>query len=299
MPRDRQNIGGVMEKTIITAAVNGAFTSKAQNPGVPYSPQEIARAAIDCAEAGASVVHMHVRDPLTGERAHKPEYFSEAIRLIRNECDIIINTTTGVGPDWPLQDRIAIIPALAADPSVKPEMASLNCGSINFGALDRKKRQFVLNDVQMNPWDIVLHYADTMKQWGVKPELEIYDAGMINNAIVLQSIDALKPPLHFQFVLGVLGGMQPTVDNIVFLKNSIPRDATWSLCVVGIGIYATAPVAIAAGGHVRVGLEDCTQISKGVLAESSAQIVAKIVRMSEEMGREVATPAEARRILSL
>ncbi len=288
-----------MENTIITAAVNGAFTSKAQNPSVPYSPQEIASTAIACCRAGASIVHMHVRDPLTGERAHKPEYFGEAIRLIRKECDMIINTTTGVGPDWPLQDRIAIVPALAADPSVKPEMASLNCGSINFGALDRKKRQFVLNDVQMNPWDIVLQYADTMKQCGVKPELEIYDAGMINNAIVLQSIDALKPPLHFQFVLGVLGGMQPTVDNIVFLKNSIPHDATWSLCVVGVGIYAVAPVAIAAGGHVRVGLEDCTQISKGMLAESSAQMVDKIVRIAREMGREVATPAEARKILSL
>ena len=122
---------------------------------------------------------------------------------------------------------------------------------------------------------------------------------MINNAMVLHSLDALKEPLHFQFVLGVLGGMQPTVDNLVFLKNSIPRDATWSVCAVDLDIYTVAPVAIACGGHVRVGLEDCIRISKGVLAESNAQIVAKMKHISEQLGREVAMPAEARKILSL
>jgi 3-keto-5-aminohexanoate cleavage enzyme len=288
-----------VEKLIITVSVTGAFTMRKQNPNIPYTPREIAVAAIDSWKAGASAVHIHVRDPLTGERAHKPELFSEAIRIIRNECDMIINTTTGVGPDWPLEERIAIVPALAADPAVKPELASLNCGSLNFGMLDRSRREFVLNDVQMNPWSAMLHYADTMKECGVKPELEIYDAAMINNAVVLRSIDALKEPLHFQFVLGVLGGLQPTVDNLVFLKNSIPKDATWSVCVVGLSIYTIAPVAIAAGGHVRIGLEDCIQISKGVLAESNAQMAAKIARIAGEMGREVANPAEARRILSL
>jgi 3-keto-5-aminohexanoate cleavage enzyme len=178
-------------------------------------------------------------------------------------------------------------------------MASLNCGSLNFGILNRKKREFILNDVQMNPWASLLQFADTMKEYGVKPELEIYDAGMINNARVLLTLDALKPPLHFQFVLGVLGGIQATVDNLVFLKNLIPQDATWSVCVVGLDIYTIGPAAIAAGGHVRVGLEDCVHIEKGVQAESSAQIVAKMARVSEMMGREIATPEEARRMLTL
>jgi 3-keto-5-aminohexanoate cleavage enzyme len=178
-------------------------------------------------------------------------------------------------------------------------MASLNCGSLNFGILDRKKREFVLNDVQMNPWASLVQFADTMKHYGVKAELEIYDAGMINNVRVLLSLDALNPPLHFQFVLGVLGGMQATINNLVFLKNSIPQDATWSVCVVGLDIYTIGPAAIAAGGHVRVGLEDCVHIEKGILAESSAQIVAKMARISEMMGREVATPEEARKILGL
>jgi 3-keto-5-aminohexanoate cleavage enzyme len=288
-----------MEKIIITAAVTGGLTTRHQNPNLPHTPEEIARAAIDSWKAGAAIVHLHVRDPLTGERIHKVELFKETIRIIRQECGIIINTTTGVGPNASLEERIAIIPVLSADPKLKPEMASLNCGSVNFGMLNREKREFVLNDVQMNPWDSMLYFADTMKRYGVKPELEIYEAGMINNARVLQSLDALKAPLHFQFVLGVLGGLQSTIDNLIFLKNSIPEGATWSVCSIGLSIYTIGPVAIAAGGNVRVGFEDCVHIAKGVLADSNAQMVAKIVHLSHEMGREVATSAEARRILSL
>jgi 3-keto-5-aminohexanoate cleavage enzyme len=288
-----------MEKTIITAAVTGGLTTRQQNPNLPHTPNEIAKAAIDSYKAGAAIVHLHVRDPLTGERIHKVGLFKETIRIIRQECDMIINTTTGVGPDATLEERIAIIPELSADPKVKPEMASLNCGSLNFGMLNREKREFVLNDVQMNPWASLLHFADTMKQCGVIPELEIYDAGMINNALVLRSLDALTEPLHFQFVLGVLGGMQPTVENLVFLKTSIPQSATWSLCAIGLNIYTLGPAALAAGGNIRVGFEDCVHISKGVLAESNAQIVAKMARFAEQMGREIATPAEARKILSL
>ena len=288
-----------MDKLIITVAVTGSLTTRQNNPNLPHTPSEIAKAAIDSCKAGASIVHLHVRDPLTGERVHNVELFKETIRIIRNECDMIINTSTGAGPGMSLEERIGIIPELSTDPKVKPEMASLNCGSLNFGMLSRKKREFIFNDVQMNPWSSMLHFADTMKQSNVKPELEIYDAGMINNAIVLHSIDALKAPLHFQFVLGVLGGMQATIDNLVFLKNSIPKDATWSICAIGLSIYTLGPVAIGLGGHVRVGFEDCVHIAKGILADSNAQMVAKMVRFSDEMDREVATPVEARRIIGL
>jgi 3-keto-5-aminohexanoate cleavage enzyme len=129
-----------MEKLIITVAVTGSLTTRQNNPNLPHTPQEIAKSAIDSCREGASIVHLHVRDPLTGGRAHKAELFEETIRIIRIECDLIINVTTGVGPDWPLEERIAVIPALAANPQVKPDMASLNCGSLNFGILDRKKR---------------------------------------------------------------------------------------------------------------------------------------------------------------
>lgn len=288
-----------MNKTIITAAVAGALTTRQHNKNLPLTPEEIARASIESWKAGAAVVHLHARDPETGKPLQKPEPFRQIIRRIRDECDIIINTSTGGGPGISLEDRIGIIPELSSDPKTKPEMASLNCGSLNFGVLDRRKREFVLNDVQMNPWASMLHFADTMKKHGVKAELEAYDAGMINNAAVLRSLDALNEPLHFQFVLGVLGGLQPTVENLVFLKSSIPRDATWSIVAVGLSVFTLGPVAIAMGGNVRVGLEDCVHIAPGVPAESSAQMVAKIKRISEEMGREVATPAEARRLLNL
>jgi 3-keto-5-aminohexanoate cleavage enzyme len=288
-----------MEKLVITAALIGALTTRQQNPNVPYSTEEIARAAVDAWKAGASMVHLHVRNPETGACIQDAPRFRELIRMIRNECDAIINVTTGGAPGMSTEERIAIVPQLSGDPAVKPDMASLNCGSLNFGLLSRKKRQFILDDVQMNPWGTILHFADTMKEHKVKPELEIYDAGMINNALVLQSLEALVEPLHFSFVLGVMGGMQATIDNLLFLKNSIPRDASWSVCCVGIPIYTLAPVAIGLGGHVRVGFEDCVHISSGVLAESSAQMVEKIARMAKDMGREIASPTEARSVLHL
>lgn len=288
-----------MEKLIITAAVVGGVTTRRQNPNLPYTASEIAKAAIDSWKEGASIVHIHARDPLTGRATQKPERFAEIIRIIRNESDVVINTSTGGGPGICLEDRIGIVPVLSADPATKPEIASLNCGSLNFGLLNHKKREFILNDVQMNPWASVLHFADTMKQCGIKPELEVYDSAMVNNAMVLHSIDAIDQPLHFQFILGVLGGIQPTVDNLVFLKNLLPPNATWSVCSLGLTIYNVGAVALATGGHVRVGLEDCVYMAPGVPAESSAQLVAKMVRLAGEMGREVATSAEARKILSL
>ena len=197
------------------------------------------------------------------------------------------------------RERVAIIPALSTDQKSKPEMASLNAGSVNFGILSRKKREFVFEDVQLNPWPELLKFANTITTHGVKPEIEIYEAGMINNAKVLYEIEALKAPLHFQFVLGVLGGMQATVDNLVFLKNLIPPGSTWSLCTVGLDIFSLGAVAILAGGNIRVGFEDCVYVSSGNLAESNAQMVSKMVRLSKEMGREIASPDEARTILHL
>jgi 3-keto-5-aminohexanoate cleavage enzyme len=288
-----------MDKTIVTVAITGSLNSREQNPHIPYTTEEIVEATVESWKAGASIVHLHVREPSTGKPVQDIDLFKKTIERIRKKCDIIINTSTGGGPGMTFEERIAIIPALSADKNLKPQMASLNAGSLNYGILSRKKRTFVLDAVQENPWSKLLYFADTMTHHGVKPEIEIYEAGMINNARVLHEIGALKEPLHFQFVLGVLGGMQATVDNLVFLKNSVPSGSTWSLCTVGLDIFSLGGVAIAAGGHVRVGLEDCIHISKGVLAQSNAQMVSKIVSMSKEMGREVATPEEARKVLHL
>lgn len=288
-----------MDKIIITVAVTGSLNSKQQNPNIPYTPEEIIKSTIESWKAGASIVHLHVREPSTGKPIQNIDLFKKIILGIREKCDIIINVSTGGGPGMNFEERIGIIPALSSDKNTKPEMASLNAGSINFGILSRKRRAFVFDSVQENPWSKLLYFADTITNYGVKPEIEIYEAGMINNARVLQELGALKEPLHFQFVLGVLGGMQATVDNLVFLKNSIPSGSTWSLCTVGLDIFSLGAIAIVAGGHIRIGLEDCIYISKGVLAESNAQMVSKIVRISKEIGREVATPIEARKILYL
>ncbi|MFA5905408.1 MAG: 3-keto-5-aminohexanoate cleavage protein [Desulfobacula sp.] len=288
-----------MEKLIITAAVTGAITMREQNPNIPYSTREIADAALAAWRAGASMVHLHVRDARSGVCKQDPDLFRELIQKIRSESDVIINVTTGGAPGISVQDRIAVIPELSSDPAVSPEMASLNCGSLNFGLLSRKQRTFILDDVQMNPWGAMLNFSDIMKGNHVKPELEVYDSAMINHALVLKSLDALNEPLHFSFVLGVLGGMQPTIENLVFLKGGIPKNASWSVCAVGLPIFTIAPAAIGMGGHVRVGLEDCVYIAKGVIAKSSAQMVEKIVRIASEMGREIATPKEARELLHI
>jgi 3-keto-5-aminohexanoate cleavage enzyme len=289
----------VLKKTIITVAVTGSLTTREQNKNTPYTPEEIADATIESYKAGAAVVHLHVREPVSGKPVQDIELFRKTIGLIRSGCDIIINASTGGGPGMSFDERIAIIPALSSDLKWKPEMASLNAGSLNFGILNRKQRAFVLDAVQQNPWTELLNFADTMTQHGVKPEVEIYEAGMIHNATVLYEIGALTKPIHFQFVLGILGGMQSTVENLIFLKNSLPPDSTWSLCAVGLDIFSLGPVAIASGGNIRVGLEDCVHITPGALAESSAEMVTKMARISRDMGREIASPMEARAILSL
>lgn len=288
-----------MEKTIITAAVTGSLTTRDQNPHIPYTPEEIAREAIESYRAGAAVIHLHVRDPQTGKPIQDIELFKETIRLIRRECDVVINTSTGGGPGMSFDERIGIIPALSSMEDVKPEMASLNAGSINFGILSRKMRAFIHESVQQNPWPQLLKFADTMKKYRVKPESEIYEAGMIHNIKVLNEIGAIDAPLHFQFVLGVLGGLQSTVDNLMFLKNSIPPGSTWSVCAVGLDIFPIGAAAMACGGHVRVGLEDCVYLSKNALAEGNASLVAKMADISKLLGREIADSTDARKILGL
>jgi 3-keto-5-aminohexanoate cleavage enzyme len=288
-----------MEKTIITAAVTGSLITKEQNPNLPITPEEIASAALESQQAGAAIVHLHVRDPLTGEPVQDVDLFKKTIGLIREKSNVIINVSTGGGPGMSYDERIGVIPALSNEAGLKPELASLNAGSQNFGIFSRKKQNFILDAVQINPWSQLQRFATTITERRVKPEIEIYEAGMIHNALFLREIGVLKEPLHFQFVLGVLGGLQPSVDNLVFLKNSLPPGATWSVCALGLNIFSIGAAAIACGGHVRVGLEDSIYVARGKLAESNAQLVTKMAGLSKQIGREVATPEEARNILNL
>jgi len=300
-----------MEKLIITAAITGG-ASPEDNPYLPKTPKEQVKAAIEAYEAGAAVVHIHARNPETGRGEQKAEWFEEAIVPIREKCDMIINVTTGgsgrrVDGDWlykeileeSVKGRISVIPELCKNPLGKPDLASFNAGSPVIDIYNYKKQEFILKFVMVHSFPDMVHLAETMKACGVKPELECYDVGMINNARFLGDLGHIEKPLYFQFVLGVLGQIPATVDNLIHMVRSIPEGSPWSVCAIGLNEFAMGTMAILMGGHVRVGFEDNIYLSKGVKARNNAELVEKVVRLAKELDREIATAEDARRILHL
>jgi 3-keto-5-aminohexanoate cleavage enzyme len=269
-----------MTKLIITVAPIGAEVTRAQTPYVPLTPAEIAEEAYRSWQAGASIVHIHVRDK-DGNPSQDPEIFRETMRLIREKCDIIVQLSTGGAVTAKVEERIAPI-------ALKPEMATLTTGTCNFG-----------DDVFMNSPHYVERIAKALQEHGVKPEVEVFETGMIQNALTLVKKGLLSEPLHFDLVLGVPGAMPGTAKNLMHLVESLPQGATWTVAGIGRAELPLAVMAIVLGGHVRVGFEDNIYYSKGVLAKSNAELVARIVRIARECGREIATPSEARRMLSL
>ncbi len=271
------------DKVILTVATTGAWPTKKDTPNIPLQPEEIAKDVYDCWKAGASVAHIHVRDD-ENKASMDFDKFKQTLDLIRaTDCDIVLNTTTsgGLGID----DEIRMKPFS----ELKPELASYDCGSMNWAH----------STVFENSPKFLEKLGIRMQEVGVKPEIEIFDAGMIYNALYYLKKGVLKAPLHFQFVLGAPGGMTATVENLVFLKNLIPEGSTWSALGIGKGHLPVMYAALAMGGHVRVGMEDNIFYSKGVLAETNAQFVERTVRIIKELGKEVATPEEARQILGV
>jgi len=269
-----------MDKLIITAAMIGAEVTSQDHPGIPITPQEIAKAGYECYKAGASIIHLHVRN-LDGGPTQDVDIFKKTMELIKEKCDVIIQVSTGGAVGMSPEERIAPV-------MLHPEMATLTTGSVNFG-----------EDVFLNsPRDIEL-FALKMKEYGVKPEIEVFDTGMINTAIRLVKKGLLVSPLHFDMVMGVPGGIAGTPQNLLNLVELLPVDSTWTVAGIGRAELPLGIMAIILGGHVRVGFEDNIYYSRGILAESNAQLVARIVRMSRELGRGVATPEEARKILGI
>jgi uncharacterized protein (DUF849 family) len=300
-----------MEKLIITAAITGG-ASPDSNPYLPKTPKEQVAATLEAYEAGASVVHLHPRNPETGKGENKAEWFEEAVVPIKEQCDIIVNVSTGgtgkrVDGEWLFKEvpeesvkgRLSVVPALAKNPLAKPELASFNAGSPVIDIYNRKKKDFLLKFVMVHSFPDMVYMAEVMKANNVKPELECYDIGMINNAKVLAEMGHLEQPLYFQCVLGILGQIPATVDNVLHMVRNIPEGSPWSVCAVGLKEFEMATMSIIMGGHVRVGFEDNIYLSKGVPAKSNAELVAKVVRIAKELGRDIATPAEAREILHL
>lgn len=269
-----------MSKVIITVALNGSVPTKEMNPAVPVTPEEIAESAERCREAGASVAHVHARDS-SGKPTLDPDVFSEIHEKIRARTDMICQISTGGRADLDAETRSEPVRRIRA------EMASLTTGSMNFP-----------DQVYANSFETVELLARTMQEAGTKPEMEIFEAGMIENALLLLKDGLVEPPLHFDFVMGSKGSQPATARQLVYLCESIPKDATWTVAGLGRHQLPMGILAIGMGGHVRVGLEDNIYYRYGELA-TNEQLVGRMARLCEEAERGVATPDEARVLMNL
>jgi 3-keto-5-aminohexanoate cleavage enzyme len=272
-----------MDKLVISVGITGSRITMQQTPYIPILPGEIAQSGIEAWRAGASVLHIHVRDPKTGLGTQDLTIFKEVVDRIRGETDAILClTTSGIpGRNLPVSERLQPL-------SLTPELVSFDAGSINMG-----------ENVFLNPQEFLDALAKETLERGIKPELEVFEVGMVTTCLKYLERRLLKPPLHFQFVLGTPDGMPATMKSLLHLTEIIPGDSTWSVIGIGQGQLPMAMIAMAIGGHIRVGLEDNIYYSRGRLAKSNAEMVERVVRIAKEFGREIATPRESRNILNL
>ncbi len=269
------------EPVIITAALLGAELTRENTPYLPLTPEEIAAEARAVYEAGAAMVHIHARDR-NGVPSQALEDYRRIIEAIRDRApELIIQVSTGGAVWMSAEERLQPL-------ALQPDMASLNTGTLNFG-----------EEVFSNPMPMVREFARAMQERGIRPELEVYDTGMIPSALRLLKEGLLSEPLHFNLVLGVPGGAAGTIKNLLHMVESLPPGCTWTASGIGAAQLPLTTVAILLGGHVRVGLEDNIYYRRGVLTEGNAPLVARAVRLANELGRSPATPQEARRILHL
>ena len=272
-----------MEKLIISSCICGAEVTKENNPAVPYTVEEIVREAKSAYDAGAALIHLHVRWD-DGTPTQDKGRFQECIDAIRKECpDVIIQPSTGGAVGMTDLERLQ-----STEVTPTPEMATLDCGTCNFGG----------DEIFVNSDTTIENFARIMLERGIKPELEVFDKGMIDLALrVADRKGLLVHPLHWDFVLGVQ--MSASIRDLVFMAGSIPQDSTWTATGIGKEAWNIAAATIAMGGHVRVGFEDNVYLEKGVLAKSNGEMVDKAVSIAKLLGRPIASPNEAREILSL
>jgi len=270
-----------MDKLIITVAPVGAEISKEDHPYLPITPEEIALEVHKSREAGASICHLHVRDK-NGQPTQKAERFNEVIQTIKEKVpDIIIQVSTGGAVGMTEEERMEPL-------SLSPEMATLTTGTVNFG-----------EGVFYNPPSFIKKLATYMSEKGITPEIEVFETGFIQNALQLVNQNILSLPLHFDFVLGVPGGMPANFKNLFFLSEQLPSGCTWTVAGIGRWEYPLAILSIMMGGNVRVGFEDNLFLKKGLKATSNAELIERVVNFSRSIGREVATPDEARQMLHI
>jgi len=298
-----------MTKRIVTAAITGSIHTPTMSPYLPITPKEIAVEAYKACEAGATAVHIHVRDPKTGKPSSSNELYQEVLTEIKSRCDVIVCLTTGGGLGMSTEQRVAGVNMFS------PELASLNFGSLNFALFhatsifkefkyewEREYLEMTEDFILPNTFKTMREFCDIFNKNGTKPELEIYDVGMINNAAFMIQEGCLKKPLYIQFVMGILGGISADIENLMHMVHTAQKyigDFTWSVCAAGRHQMNMCTAALLLGGNVRVGLEDNLYIEKGKKAKSNAEHVEKIIRISRELGLETATPEEGRKILGL
>ncbi|MGA2404685.1 MAG: 3-keto-5-aminohexanoate cleavage protein [Syntrophobacteraceae bacterium] len=297
------------EKAIITAAITGSIHTPTMSDYLPITPNQIADEAVRAYEAGAAVCHVHARNPETGMPVPDVNLMKEIITRIKSRCNIVICITTGGGLGMTTAQRVAPVDLY------KPEMASFNAGSINFALFqalpkynewrfewERQYLSFTEDFIFSNTFKSMREYCAKFKETDTKPEFEIYDAGMVNNVAFMIEAGYLEKPVYIQFVMGVLGGITPSSENLLFLVDYAKRligDFEFSVCVAGRAQFPICTQSLLIGGHARVGLEDNLYLEKGRMAKSNAEQVAKIVRIAKELGVDPATPDEARKILGL
>ncbi len=271
-----------MDKLIITAAICGAEVTKEQNPAVPYTVEEIVREAKSAYDAGAAVVHIHVRED-DGTPTQGRDRFKVCMDAVREACpDVILIPSTGGAVGMTAEERLQ-------PTELFPEMATLDCGTCNFG-----------DDVFENTMPMMRAFGKRMLENNIKPEYECFEMGHLDTILRMAAKGEVPgDPMQFNFVLGVPGCTPATVENLVWLVNRIPTGSTWTATGIGRHAFTLAAPTIVMGGNVRVGFEDNLNISRGVLARSNGELVEKVVRISRELGREIASPEEARAILSL
>ena len=270
-----------MNKMVITCAVCGAETTRAHNPNLPLTPEEIAIATYDAYQAGASIVHLHVRDE-NGGPTQDPEVFKKAIRLIREKCDIVIEITTGGAVGMTDDERLLVVQEL------QPEMASLDCGTVNFG-----------NDYIVNTLPVMRKFAEEFKRHRVQPTLECFDLGHVYASQMLINEGLLEPPYHYGLVLNVPGAVPYSADNLEVFKRALPAGAHFTVMGIGRASLPAQYGAIATGGWIRVGFEDNVYYSKGVLAKSNAELVERAVRIAREAQFEIASSDDVRKMFNL
>lgn len=278
-PLDSPSLG---QPLIISAALTGSWPTKDQNPALPVTEEEIAEAAIEAAASGAAIVHLHMRDE-NARVTCDPARYARTRDLIRAAgSDVIINMSTGGGAGQTTDEQRAEPVTLA------PEIASFDCGSTNFG-----------NGVFVNSPSFLANLAVSMKEFGVRPEIECFEPGHVANGLRFIEEGAIEPPHWFQMVLGVRGGSPGTIQQLVHMVQMLPPGTLWSACGIGRSQLPLGVAAMTMGGHVRTGLEDNLYYHKGQLAESNAQLVSRLARIAEELGRPVASPAVAREMLGI